>query len=119
MAILGLDIAPKGSFAYAVFEKDRVLESGVAEARELLPLFKKYRIRIVAVDNVGELAQYGRVVITALGRLPYSAQWVEVTRGAGGYRNVEELVREYLGVNKGRLDPLDTAVYLAMLAAGG
>ncbi|MFN3803722.1 MAG: DUF460 domain-containing protein [Pyrobaculum sp.] len=119
MAILGLDIAPKGAFAYAVFENDRVIESGVAEARELLPLFKKFRIRTVAVDNVGELAQYGRAVIKALGRLPYMAQLVEVTRGAGGYRNVEQLVKEYLGVNRGRLDPLDTAIYLAMLAARG
>ncbi|MEZ0319780.1 MAG: DUF460 domain-containing protein [Pyrobaculum sp.] len=118
MAILGLDVAP-GGFAYAVLENNVVVERGVAEVRDVLRLFKKYKCSVLAVDNVGELFQYGRLVVKALGKLPYVVDVVEVTRGGDGYRSVEELVREHFGVNKGRLDPLETASYLAMLAWRG
>lgn len=118
MAILGLDVAP-GGFAFAVLENNVVVERGVAEVRDILRLFKKYRCSVLAVDNVGELFEYGRLIIKALGKLPYVVDVVEVTRGEEGYKSVEELVREHFGVSKGRLDPLETASYLAMLAWRG
>ncbi len=119
MAILGIDIAAGGFFAYAVLEGKSIVEKGVLNARELAHLFKRYRIEILATDNIGELFEYGRPVVRWLGKLPYTVEVVEVTRGAGGYRKMEELVREHLGVVKGELEPLETAEYLATLASMG
>ena len=62
MAILGLDVAP-GGFAFAVLENNVVVERGVAEVRDILRLFKKYRCSVLAVDNVGEHFEYGRLII--------------------------------------------------------
>jgi len=119
MAILGIDIAAGGFFAYAVLEGKSIVEKGVLNARELAHLFKRYRIEILATDNIGELFEYGRPVVRLLGKLPYTVEVVEVTRGAGGYRKMEELVREHLSVVKGKLGPLETAEYLATLASMG
>ncbi len=118
MAILGIDLAPKGDFAYAVWENGAVVETGISEERGLLQLFKKYTVRTLAVDNVGELVQHGRLIIKALGRLPYIVNVVEVTRDVERYTKVEELVARHFGIHK-RLTPTDTAKYLAILAAGG
>jgi Uncharacterized conserved protein len=90
MAILGIDIAAGGFFAYAVLEGKSIVEKGVLNARELAHLFKRYRIEILATDNIGELFEYGRPVVRLLGKLPYTVEVVEVTRGAGGYRKMEE-----------------------------
>ena len=119
MAILGIDVTPGGSFAYAVLEGGSVVEKGVLDARGLAHLFKRYKVEILAVDNVGELFQYGRPVVRLLGKLPYTVDVVEVTRGPEGYRKVEDLVRERFAVVRGRLEPLETAEYLAVLANMG
>ncbi|AET33583.1 DUF460 domain-containing protein [Pyrobaculum ferrireducens] len=119
MAVLGVDIAPGGLFAYAVFENEEVVERGVGDVHRLAQLFKKYKIETLAVDNLGELFQYGKPVVRLLGKLPYVVNVVEVTREAEGYVKMEELVGRYFGVEKGHLDPLETAVYLAMLARRG
>jgi predicted RNase H-like nuclease (RuvC/YqgF family) len=119
VAILGIDIAAGGSFAYAVLEGKSIVEKGVLSSRELTHLFKRYRVEVLATDNIGELFQYGRPLVRLLGKLPYTVEVVEVTRGAGGYRKMEELVREHLGVVKGKLEPLETAEYLATLAGMG
>jgi predicted RNase H-like nuclease (RuvC/YqgF family) len=119
VAILGIDVAPGGSFAYAVLEGGSVVEKGVLDARGLAHLFKRYKVEILAVDNVGELFQYGRPVVRLLGKLPYAVDVVEVTRGPEGYRKVEDLVRERFAVVRGRLEPLETAEYLAVLANMG
>ena len=119
MAILGIDIAPGGLFAYAVVDNDVVVEKGTASARDLASVFKRYRIEKLALDNLGELFQNGRSVIRLLGKLPYDVNVVEVTRSSEGYFRTEDLVRQHLGVVKGRLDPQETAIYLAMLAGRG
>ncbi|RFA94236.1 DUF460 domain-containing protein [Pyrobaculum aerophilum] len=119
MAILGVDVAPDGSLAFAVFDNGVFVERGVEKARNIVHLFKKYKIDTLAVDNLSELFQHGRGIIRILGKLPYSVNVIEVTRGAEGYLKTEELVRRYFGVDRGHLDPIETATYLAMLASRG
>ncbi|ACB40891.1 DUF460 domain-containing protein [Pyrobaculum neutrophilum] len=119
MAVVGIDIAPGGQLAYAVLENSAVVERGAADPRTLAPLFKKYRVDILAVDSISELFQHGRKLVKLLGRLPYVVKVVEVTRGPEGYRKTEELVREHLGVFRTRLEPVETAEYLAKLASMG
>jgi Uncharacterized conserved protein len=119
VAILGIDVAPGGLFAYAVLEGKTVVEKGVANTRDMTRLFKQYKVETLAVDSVSELFQYGRPIMRLLGKLPYDVNVVEVTRTRDGYKTMEELVREYFGVVKGRLEPLETAEYLASLASLG
>jgi len=116
--VLGIDVTPGGGFAYVVLENNIVVERGVTDVRGLINLFKKYRCETLAVDSVSELFQHGRPLIKALGKLPYVVNVVEVTRGVE-LKSTEDLVREHFGVDKGRLDPLETAFYLAMLAQRG
>ena len=84
MPILGIDVVPGGGFAYVVLENNVVVERGVTDVRNLVNLFKKYRCEVLAVDSVSELFQHGRLLIKALGRLPYVVNVVEVTRGMSG-----------------------------------
>lgn len=118
MVVVGVDIAARG-FAFAVAEGGRIVEEGVAGVRELASLFRKYRVEKLAVDNMGELVTYARPLVKLLGRLPYTVEIIEVTRGPNGYRKMEDLVREILGVAKGKLEPGETAVYLSILAERG
>jgi predicted RNase H-like nuclease (RuvC/YqgF family) len=119
MAILGLDAAPGGSFAYAVLDNGTVVERGVSDARAILRLLKRYRVKVIAVDSMSELLASGRAILGALARLPYDVSVVEVTRDERGYRRLEELVGEHFGVFRSRLEPPETAEYLAALAARG
>ncbi|MEM0469058.1 MAG: DUF460 domain-containing protein, partial [Pyrobaculum sp.] len=109
MAILGIDIAPGGSFGYALWEEGKVIEKGTTDVKELAKLFKKYKIETLAVDNVGELFQYAKVLVKLLGKLPYVVDVVEVTRTQnGGFRKVEELVGEFFNIELGRINPEET-----------
>ncbi|MEM4793517.1 MAG: DUF460 domain-containing protein [Pyrobaculum sp.] len=120
MAILGIDIAPGGSFGYALWEEGKIIEKGTTDVKELAKLFKKYKIETLAVDNVGELFQYAKVLVKLLGKLPYVVDVVEVTRTQnGGFRKVEELVGEFFNIEIGRINPEETAFYLALLASRG
>lgn len=115
-----MDIAPGGSFGYAIWEEGKIIEKGTTDVKELAKLFKKYKIEKLAVDNVGELFQYAKVLVKLLGKLPYVVDVVEVTRTQnGGFRKVEELVGEFFNIEIGRINPEETAFYLALLASRG
>jgi hypothetical protein len=120
MRILGLDISGRDKFAYTVVEAGSALEQGTASAADLLKVIKKYRPGILAVDSISELMEHGRVVVKALGRLPFNVEVVEVTRGEDNVSlPMEALVEKHFKVVRGRLDPLETSFFAALLAERG
>jgi Uncharacterized conserved protein len=120
MRILGLDISGRDKFAYTVVEAGSALDQGTASAADLLKVIKKYRPGILAVDSISELMEHGRIVVKALGRLPFNVSVVDVTRGEDNVcLPMEALVEKHFKVVRGRLDPLETSFFAALLAERG
>ncbi|MEZ0247947.1 MAG: DUF460 domain-containing protein [Thermoproteus sp.] len=120
MRILGLDISSKEKFGYTVIEGGSVVDQGIADVVELLKVLKRYKPEVLAVDNMTELVEHGRLLIKALGRLPFNVDVIEVTRIEDGVNlPVEVLVERHFGINRGRLNPLETSYFVALLAERG
>lgn len=119
MRILGLDIAPQNRFAYTIVEDGKLIDQGYAEAPALLKVIKDHKPGVIALDSLSELVEYGKIIIKALGRLPFNIDVIEVTREANASVPTEVLVRRNFGINRDKLDPLETSYYLALLAEKG
>ncbi len=120
MRVLGLDISGRDKFAYTVAEAGSTLEQGTASATELLKVIKKYKPEVLAVDSISELMEHGKIVVKALGRLPFNVEVVEVTRTEDNTSiPMEVLVEKYFKVSRSHLDPLETSLFAALLAERG
>ena len=118
--IVGVDIIRPGLYAYAVLINNLVVEQGEASDVELIKILKKYRPIALAVDNLRELLDLGGRFLKYLSKLPFTINVIQVTRVRPDLEvPVESLVREYLGENVTKLNPQDTAVYLAKLVYRG
>ncbi len=118
--VIGIDIAQPGTYAYAVAINNYVIERGEANEQTLLKVIKKYRPLVLAIDNLRELLDLGKRFLKALGKLPFTVHIVQVTRVEPDNEvPVEELAREYLGMNVTKLSPLQTAEVLTMLVMKG
>jgi len=118
--IVGVDIVKPGIYAYAVAINNVTVERGQVSDLELLRIIKKYRPLVLAVDNLRELLDMGKLFIKRLAKLPFSVHIVQVTRvGPGVEVCTEELAREYLGVDAQKLDPEETAEVLTRLVLKG
>ncbi len=120
--ILGVDVHAQSSFAYVVFDdsKGSTVEKGYGNDAQISLVIKRYRPRLIAIDSVSELLEWGRRIIRTIGNAPIHIDVVQVTTIDGVYEaSVENLVRKYLGVSVGKLDPMSTAYYLAVLASMG
>ncbi|MBP1448993.1 MAG: DUF460 domain-containing protein [Thermoproteus sp.] len=119
MAIIGLDISGRDKFAYTIVEQGVVVEQGIEEPLTILKIIKKYKPNILVVDSITELLEYGKIIIKALGRAPFNIDIVQITKAGDDLLSVEELVRKNFGISKSRLDPLETSMYIALLAEKG
>lgn len=119
MKILGIDISAKDKFAYSVVEGGALIEQGIASTEDLLKVVKKHKPEVLAVDSISELMEHGRLIIKALGRLPFNIDVVEVTRSENTSVPMEALVERHFGIFRGRLDPVETSYFAAMLAEKG
>lgn len=119
MKILGLDISGKDRFAYSVVEEGLLIEQGIASVADLLKVIKKHKPEVLAVDSISELMEHGKLIVKALGRLPFNIDVVEITRAEDASLPMEVLVEKYFNVSKGRLDPVETSYFAAMLAERG
>ncbi len=118
--IIGIDIVKPGLYAYAVTINNQVVEKGTVTDVELLKIIKKYRPLVLAIDNLRELLDIGKLFIKKLGKLPFTVHVVQVTRLSSGLEvSVEQLARDYLGINVQKLDPEQTAEVLTMLVLKG
>ncbi|AEA13306.1 hypothetical protein TUZN_1846 [Thermoproteus uzoniensis 768-20] len=120
MRVLGLDISGRDKFAYTVVEAGSALEQGTASATDLLKVIKKYKPEVLAVDSISELMEHGKIVVKALGRLPFNVEVVEVTRTEDNTSiPMEVLAEKYFKVSRSHLDPLETSLFAALLAERG
>ncbi|NPB00096.1 MAG: DUF460 domain-containing protein [Crenarchaeota archaeon] len=118
--IVGIDIVKPGIYAYAVTINNVTVEKGQVSDVDLLKIIKKYRPLVLAIDNLRELLDIGRLFIKRLAKLPFSVHIVQVTRvGPGVEVCTEELAREYLGIDVQKLDPEETAEVLTRLVLKG
>ncbi len=118
--IIGVDIVKPGVYAYAVSINNVTVEKGQISDVDLLRIIKKYRPLVLAVDNLRELLDMGRLFIKKLAKLPFSVHIVQVTRvGPGVEICTEELAREYLGLDVQKLNPEETAEILTRLVLKG
>ncbi len=120
--IVGIDRHASSNFAYVVFDDSRgsPVEKGYGNDAKVSLVIKRYKPRIVAIDNVSELLENGRRIVKTIGNAPIRIDVVQVTTIDGVYEaSVENLARRYLGVTSSKLDPLSTAYYLAVLASMG
>jgi predicted RNase H-like nuclease (RuvC/YqgF family) len=119
VAILGLDISGRGAFAYTVVDNGVVVEQGVKDVVGIIKIIKKYKPNILVIDSISELFENGKLIVKAIGRAPFNIDVVQATKVGEESLSVEELVRRNFGVSKGHLTPLETSMYLALLAEKG
>ena len=111
MTIFGVDIASGSpssrsmpSYSLVVLEGDATFSYHMISRQKLIRLIRERQPKIVAMDNVHELAADRKELINLLRRLPPSTQLVQVT---GGERP-ESLVKvaRWHGITFDRTKPL-------------
>ncbi len=124
MTIFGVDIASGSpnsrsmpSYSLVALEEDATFSYHMISRQRLIRLIRERQPKIVAMDNVHELASDRKELINLLRRLPQSTQLVQVT---GGERP-ESLVKvaRWHGITFDRTKPLQEAEACARLAARG
>ena len=118
--VIGLDIEHEEKFAYVVAINGIPVEKGYCNEIELIKLLKKYRPIVIAIDNIREIFEHGKKLLKKLSKLPFTTYIVQVTKVKPDREySVEELVREYLGIDVSKLSPIQTAEYLTKLVCKG
>jgi len=115
---MGIDINGRG-FSYVVLANGDIIDKGFADQHELLRIIKKFKVGVIATDNVAEVLRLGGYLMKRLGRLPHEVKVVQVTMVEPGKEcSMEELVGKYFGIT-GKLSPEETAEYAARLSLMG
>ncbi|NPA04563.1 MAG: DUF460 domain-containing protein [Crenarchaeota archaeon] len=123
LLVMGVDVEPGTPRRYSV----AVVEGGALVAkyesvplRRLLRLIWEYRPRILALDNVYELARNERELAHIVSMMPDDLEIVQVTRSPdGSFHELRSLAAE-LGIEVGsKLTPGRTAYLAALLAERG
>ncbi|TRM97698.1 DUF460 domain-containing protein [Sulfolobus sp. B1] len=128
MKVLGIDIEPmsspsKGSPSYSIVildENEKILEkSDNVTLSRLIRLCWEYRPDKIAVDNIYEIGENDKAIISVLKLLPPNTNIVQVTYNNGEFKEVKELAREIGYEIQGKLSPQKTAYLNAVLALRG
>ncbi len=118
--ILGIDVYSRDLYAYAVYSSGNIIDKGIVNSYELYRLIKKYKPSIIAIDNVREILEIGKDFIKKLAKLPFTINIIQVTMVEPGKEiSLENLVKDRLNIDVGKLDPESTAIYLTLLASQG
>jgi len=122
--IFGVDIAsgsPKAkqapSYALFILDGEREEKHAMISRQKLIRLIRQMEPKIVAVDNVHELASSRFDLIGLLRQLPPATKMVQVT-GGESLVALTKLARWH-GLSFDRLNPMDEAETCARLAAKG
>ncbi|BDR91413.1 DUF460 domain-containing protein [Vulcanisaeta souniana] len=117
--IIGIDINGR-RFSYAILTNGEVTDRGIIDPQDLIKIVKKVRPKAIAIDNIGEIMELSPAVIKRLGRLPFNVHLIQVTKvSPESDETMESLVNKYFGLNVVKLDPDNTAEFLARLCAMG
>ncbi|WP_243679717.1 hypothetical protein [Vulcanisaeta souniana] len=116
--IIGIDINGR-RFSYAILTNGEVTDrGGIIDPQDLIKIVKKVRPKAIAIDNIGEIMELSPAVIKRLGRLPFNVHLIQVTKvSPESDETMESLVNKYFGLNVVKLDPDNTAEFLARLCA--
>ena len=124
MSIFGVDIAsgsPSGrrapSYSLVMLDGGDIASFHMISRHKLIRLIRERQPKIVAMDNLHELASDRRELINILRRMPTTTKMVQVT-GAEKPESLVKLAR-YHGVTFDRTNPLQEAEACARLAAKG
>ncbi len=124
MSIFGVDIAsgsPSGrrapSYSLVMLDGGDVALFHMISRHKLIRLIRERQPKIVAMDNLHELASDRRELINILRRMPPTTRMVQVT-GAAHPESLVKLAR-YHGITFDRTKPLQEAEACARLAAKG
>ncbi len=121
--IFGVDLvkgSPRGKLSpgYAVYIMNDIEKTFRSVSLfKLLRLIRKFRPSILAVDNIYELAENKRELISLMKRFPENTKLIQVTSYAGG-ESLTSLARRY-GIECDSRNPLDEARACAFLASLG
>ncbi len=121
--IFGVDLvkgSPRGKVSpgYAVYIMNDVERTfRLVSIYKLLRLMRKFRPSILAVDNIYELAENKRELISLMKRFPENTRLIQVTSYSGG-ESLPSLARRY-GIECDSKNPIDEARACAVLASLG
>ncbi|WP_440059837.1 DUF460 domain-containing protein [Thermogladius sp. 4427co] len=127
LCIIGVDILPGyspggASARYAVVvlkDGDILQEIREASLGRIIRIVWECGKAVIAVDNVFELVPDKKGLAKLLELLPDSAELVQVTADATGFKSLEEIARSIDPTYSGKLDPLKSAYIIALAASRG
>ncbi len=124
--VAAIDVIPgkapgtKGEYALVILDcEGRVLLQKVVSFTKLLRLLWEKRPKILAVDNIMELGRDKRELLKVLNLFPPETSVVQVTRVNGMFIDIKDLAKKFDIKVSGKLDPLETAYILGVLALKG
>lgn len=124
--ILGLDIEPNYSnnvrtFSVAIIKNDElILKKTNVRIKDIFFLIKKYKVELVATDNVFELAANENELKKLFLFFPSNTKIVQITGNpASPTETLTEIARKNGFDVPPKLQPLDTAIIVAKLASMG
>ncbi len=98
---------------------DVIFEAEEATLEEIIGIMRKYGAKILAVDNVYELAEDVKSLREVISRLPPGSRLIQVTGSPGGIRPLSSVAKEAGLSSPSHRDPLGTARIVAQLAQRG
>jgi len=123
VVIAGVDLMPGSSplgearYAVVIMVRGEIRERRESLRREdLIRLLSKYKVDVLAVDNIYELATDAEGIASFLSSFDLPPRLVEVTRIHGKQYSLETIA-SFLGLAKGKLPPLKTAEIVCKLAS--
>ncbi len=126
-AVIGVDIIRSGGtdlnqyyYAIAILQEGNIKKTEEGKLSHLIRLLWEYRPALLAVDNIYELGGTKENLRKVLKFIPPETEIVQVTLDESRFQSVKEIAyKAGLSIEKGKLNPFRTAIFLAILASEG
>ena len=126
-AVIGVDIIRSGGtdlnqyyYAIAILREGGIKRTEEGRLSHLIRLLWEYRPALLAVDNIYELGGTKENLKKVLKFIPPETEIVQVTLDESRFQSIKEIAyKAGLPVEKSKLNPFRTAVFLAILASNG
>ena len=127
LVVAGVDIrsgSPRSNrrplYSLSILRGERVAyEDEEVTLEEIFSLMRRFNVRVLATDNVYELAENVKSLRKFIQRMPPGSKLVQVTGSLGGIRSLAAIAREAGLPTPSHRDPLGTARVVARLAQRG
>lgn len=126
-AVIGVDIIRSGGtdlnqyyYAIAILQEGNIKKTEEGKLSHLIRLLWEYRPALLAVDNIYELGGTKENLKKVLKFIPPETEIVQVTLDESRFQSIKEIAYKVgLPIEKGKLNPFRTAIFLAILASEG